>query len=132
MAYSLLGNISAPLINRAAIKADFKRATAGQIESMLQYQKTILTSYIEIVDRLNIINNLEANLNLREERVTALTKAVDASTELFKSSKANYLEILFTRQLELDAKWDLLSNYSEWIIEKVYLYHSLGGFTISN
>jgi NodT family efflux transporter outer membrane factor (OMF) lipoprotein len=128
MAYSLLGNISAPLINRGAIKADFKRATAGQIESMLQYQKTILTSYIEIVDRLNRIDNLKSNLELRKDRVSALSKAMDASNELFKSSKATYLDILYARNTELDAQYELLINHAELVIEELQLYHSLGGF----
>ena len=132
MAYNLLGNISAPLINRGAIKADFKRASSSQLESMYQYQKIILTSYVEIVDRLNHINILESNLILREERVTALSKAVQASSELFKSSKANYLELLFVRQAELDAQWELLSNYSDLVIEEIQLYRSLGGFTLIN
>jgi outer membrane protein TolC len=132
MAYNLLGNISAPLINRGAIKADFKRASSSQLESMYQYQKIILTSYVEIVDRLNHINILESNLILREERVNALSKAVEASSELFKSSKANYLELLFVRQAELDAQWELLSNYSDLVIEEIQLYRSLGGFTLIN
>jgi outer membrane protein TolC len=95
---------------------------------MLQYQKTILTSYIEIVDRLNRIDNLKSNLELRKDRVSALSKAMDASNELFKSSKATYLDILYARNTELDAQYQLLINHAELVIEELQLYHSLGGF----
>jgi NodT family efflux transporter outer membrane factor (OMF) lipoprotein len=129
LAYGILGNLTAPLINRGAIKADFSRAKSGQIEAMYQYQKSILNAYVDVLDKLNTINNLESNLKLREERVAALSKAIDASFELFKSSRASYLELLYTRQSELDAQWELISNKVDLQIAQITLYKSLGGFT---
>lgn len=128
IAYNIFGNLSAPLINRAAIKAEFSRAKSTQIDALYQYQKTILSAYIDVIDNLNIIKKLDVGLILRAERLGALSKASDFSKELFKSSRVNYLEVLITRQAELDAQWEYLNNSSELMIANIALYKALGGF----
>jgi len=128
IAYNLLGNLTAPLINRMAIKMEFNKAKASQIEAMYQYQKVIINAYTEVLNFLNTINNLNSNLKLREERVEALSNAMEASIELFKSSKASYFELLFIRQSEINAQWDLISNNFNLQIAEINLFRSLGGF----
>jgi outer membrane protein, multidrug efflux system len=59
LAYALIGNLTAPLINRSAIKSQFKVANANQIEALYNYQKTILEAYIEVSNELSGLRNLE-------------------------------------------------------------------------
>jgi outer membrane protein TolC len=128
LAYQLLGNITSPLINRVAIKAEFNRAKASQIETMYQYQKTIIHGYTEVLNDLLTIKNLNSNLKLREERFNAISKATEASVELFRSSKVNYFEMLYLKQAEIDAQLELINNFLELNIAEIKLFKSLGGF----
>jgi NodT family efflux transporter outer membrane factor (OMF) lipoprotein len=48
LAYNLLGSLATPLINRSAIKAQFNNAKVNQLEAMYNYQKTILSGYVEV------------------------------------------------------------------------------------
>ena len=40
--YSIVGNLAVPLVNRSAIKAEFNKANAYQLEALFNYQRTIL------------------------------------------------------------------------------------------
>ena len=48
LAYTAMGSLTAPLINRSAIKAQFNTEQAKQIEALYNYQKTIINGYIEV------------------------------------------------------------------------------------
>ncbi len=47
LAYSLIGDIIAPIINRNAIKAEYKTASNKQLQIIYDYEKTILNAFIE-------------------------------------------------------------------------------------
>lgn len=65
LAYSLIGNFAAPMINRNAIKAEFNNANAYQVEAMYNYQKAILNGYVEVSTELSNINNLDQFYKLK-------------------------------------------------------------------
>jgi outer membrane protein TolC len=57
--FSLVGGLSAPLINRSAIKANFKGASAYQVELLYNYQKSILREpLITLFLKINLAINL--------------------------------------------------------------------------
>ncbi len=88
--YTVAGELVAPLINRNAIKAYYYSATSKQIQAAYDYERTILNAYIEVVNQVSNINNLEQSYNLRTQQVQALTQSIDISTRLFRSARADY------------------------------------------
>ncbi len=54
-----------------------------QIQSVYNYERTILNAYVEVVNQLANIQNLEQSYNLRQQQVEALTQSIDISTGLF-------------------------------------------------
>jgi outer membrane protein, multidrug efflux system len=127
LAYSILGNLAAPLINRSAIRANFKTANARQIESLYNYQETILNGYAEVNNEVMRIKNLEKIVALKTEEVTVLNQSIDISSELFKMSRANYLEVLMTQKNSLAARLELLETKRRQYHAVVDLYKALGG-----
>lgn len=125
--YNLAGNLVAPLINRSAIKAEFNKAKARQVEAMYNYQKTILNGYVEVSNQLSSINNLSQAFDIKSKQVDALTQSVDISNELFKYGKANYFEVLMTQRDALDAKLDLIKTKQEQFNAVTDIYQALGG-----
>jgi multidrug efflux system outer membrane protein len=127
LAYSLIGDLAAPLINRSAIKAEFNKAKAYQIEAMYEYQKAILDGYTEVSNELSNINNLERSYNLKSQQVEVLTKSIDIANDLFKSARANYLEVLMTQRDALESKLELVETKKEQYNAVTNVYKALGG-----
>jgi multidrug efflux system outer membrane protein len=127
LAYSLVGNLTAPLINRNAIKAEFNKAKAEQLKAMFNYQKTILNGYVEVSNELSNIKNLEQFYDLKNKEVQSLTTAIGASNELFKSSRVDYFEVLMTQRDALESKLELIEAKKEQFNAVTNVYRALGG-----
>jgi multidrug efflux system outer membrane protein len=127
MLFSIIGELTAPLINRSAIKAEFNKAKAYQIQAMYDYQKAILNGYVEVSNELSSINNLEQLYNLKNQEVEALVKSIDISNDLFKYGKADYLEVLMTQRDALDSKLELIEAKKQQFNAVTNIYKALGG-----
>ena len=125
--YSLAGDLAGPLINRNAIKASYLTANAKQIQAVYNYEKTILNGYLETANQLSNISNLEKSYGLKEKQVLALTQSVDISNDLFRSSRADYFEVLMTQRDALEAKMDLVETKKQQLNAVVNIYNALGG-----
>lgn len=125
--YNLVGDLTAPLINRNAIKAEFNKAKAEQVKAMYNYQKTILNGYVEVSNQLSNIKNLEQFYDLKNKEVQSLTTAIDASNELFKSSRVDYFEVLMTQRDALESKLELIEAKKEQFNAVTNVYRALGG-----
>lgn len=127
MIYTLAGDIAAPLINRNAIKAAYYNANAMQIQSVYNYERTILNAYIEVVNQLAKIGNLEKSYDFKAQQVEALTQSTAIANDLFRSARADYMEVLLTQRDALESKFELIETkkgqWSAW----VNVYQALGG-----
>lgn len=127
LVYSAAGGIVAPLVNRNAIKAMYYNANAKQIQSVFQYERTVLNAYIEVVNQLSNIRNLSQSYDLRSKQVHALTQSIEISTRLFKSARADYMEVLLTQRDALEAKIELIETKKQQMNAAVNVYQALGG-----
>jgi NodT family efflux transporter outer membrane factor (OMF) lipoprotein len=125
--YSLAGDLAGPLINRNAIKAEFKTANAKQIQALINYDKTVLNAYLEVSNQLSKINNIQKSYDLKLQRVIALTKSIDVSNDLFKSARVDYFEVLMTQRDALASKLELIETKKDQLNTVVSVYRSLGG-----
>jgi outer membrane protein, multidrug efflux system len=127
MLYSLAGDLVAPLINRNAIKATYNTANAKQIQAVYNYEKTILNAYIEVANQLAKIDNMKKAYDLKAQQVDALNMSVDISNDLFRSARADYMEVLLTQRDALESKFDLIDFKMQQMNAMVNIYHALGG-----
>ena len=125
--YSLAGELTAPLINRKGIKAIYQNANAKQIQAVFNYEQTVLNAYEEVANELANINNLASAYDLRARQVDVLNESVDISNTLFKSARADYMEVLLTQREALDSRFDLIETRMEQLRAVVRVYRSLGG-----
>ncbi|MDO6519714.1 TolC family protein [Zobellia uliginosa] len=125
--YSVVGDLTAPLINRNAIKAAYYGASAKQLQAVYNYEQTILNAYVEVVNQLAKIDNLEKSYDLRSKEVEALTASIDISNRLFKSARADYMEVLLTQRDALEAKVELIETKQKQMSSVVNVYRALGG-----
>jgi len=126
-AFNLIGNFSAPLINRNAIKAEFNAANAMQMEALYNYQKVILTAYIEVYNEVNNLDNLQNIYTLRNDEVNILSQAIETSSDLFRTGRATYLEVLLAQQNLLSTQMDFIDVKKQQLMGTVNIYKALGG-----
>jgi NodT family efflux transporter outer membrane factor (OMF) lipoprotein len=127
LAYSALGGLVAPLINRNALKARFNTAKAQQLNALYQYQQSVLNGYVDVSNALSYLNRLSEMHDLRQEQSLVLKETVTMSTELYQYAKANYLEVLLAQQNALQARLDYIELVQQQQQAKVRLYKALGG-----
>ncbi len=125
--FTLVGGLTAPLINRNAIKAEFRSATARQIESLYNYQKSVIVAFTEVYNELKNIDNLQQIGVLRNEQVDLSNRAIETSNELFRTGRATYLEVLMAQQNYLNSKLDLIEVKQQQVNARINIYKSLGG-----
>ncbi len=127
LVYSLAGDLMAPLVNRNAIKAAYYSANAIQIQAVYNYERTLLNAYVEVANQLSMINNLGNTYDLKSQEVQALTQSVTISNNLFRSARADYMEVLLTQRDALESRFDLIETKKQQMNAMVNIYHALGG-----
>ena len=124
---NLAGDIVAPLVNRNAIAAMYRSANARQIQEVYNYERTILNSYLEVINQLSAVDNFLKSYNTKSAEVDLLTNSITISNSLFSSVRADYLEVLLTQREALESKMDLIEIKLKQMNAKVNIYRSLGG-----
>lgn len=127
MLFSLAGDMVAPLINRKAIKADYYNANAKQLQAVFDYEKTILSACIEVTNHLSKIENLKKSYEFKSQEVEALNSSISIANTLFKSARADYLEVLLTQEEAIQAQIELIELKQQQMNAVVNTYRALGG-----
>jgi NodT family efflux transporter outer membrane factor (OMF) lipoprotein len=124
---SLVGDLAGPLINKNAIKAQYLTANARQLQAVYNYERSILSGYIEVANQLSNISNLQQTFEQKQEQVKVLNKSVDVSNALYKAARADYLEVLTTQRDVLEARLELAETKKNQLGAVVNIYKDLGG-----
>jgi NodT family efflux transporter outer membrane factor (OMF) lipoprotein len=127
LAFSVLGGLTGPLINRKAIQANFNTADAQQVEALYEYDKTLLTAYSEVCTLMSKVDNLNQYFKLKEEESDKLTHSVEIARQLYLNSRCTYLDVLMDQRDALDAKMELVDAKEQQLSNIVNVYRSLGG-----
>jgi NodT family efflux transporter outer membrane factor (OMF) lipoprotein len=127
IAYNVLGELTAPLINRSIIKAQFKTAKATQIEALYNYQKSILNGYVEVDNMMAHLQNNQQILDLKAHEVNKLSDAISASNFLFRTGRASYLEVLTMQENLLQSQLERVDAMKQHYASIVGIYQALGG-----
>ncbi len=125
--YSLVGDLAAPLINKNEIKATYYGANAKQLQAVYDYEQTILNAYLEVANQVSNISNLEKSYDLKAQEVQALTQSITISNSLFRSARADYMEVLLTQRDALESRFELVETKKQQMNAMVDIYQALGG-----
>lgn len=127
MLYSVAGELVAPLINRKAIKTAYYNANAEQLKAVYHYERTLLKAYTEVVNQLSRVENLNKSYELHRREVKTLYNSIDVAKDLFRSARAEYMEVLMTQRDALNARSELIETKKRRMSAIVELYRALGG-----
>ena len=124
---SVAGDMAGPLINKNAIKAEYLNANARQIQAVYNYERTILNAYIEVSTALSNGRNFQQVFDLKNKQVNTLSASIDIAAALFRSARADYLEVLLTQRDALEAKLELIETKLQQQQTVTNIYRALGG-----
>jgi NodT family efflux transporter outer membrane factor (OMF) lipoprotein len=127
LAYDVAGNLVAPLLNRAAIKAEYRTANARQVQAVFDYERVILQAFTDVYNQLTAASNYEQRYARVSEQVATLQAAIEASNLLYQYAQLDYYEVLMTRRDSLEAELDLLETRLDQLEALVSIYQALGG-----
>ncbi|MCA9656692.1 MAG: efflux transporter outer membrane subunit [Myxococcales bacterium] len=127
LAYSVAGNLVAPLLNRAAIKADYRSANARQVQAVYNYERSLIRGYTDVYNQLTALDNLSQRYDRLSQQVEALEAAIETSNVLYRSAHADYYEVLMTRRDSLEAEMELVETKKRQLQSLVNVYQALGG-----
>lgn len=126
-AYTLAGNIVAPLIYGGRLNAEVDRTEALKNQRLYEYGQTVLIAFREVEDAL--ISELK-----QKERITTLEKQLDLSAKTNKQLKlsflnglTDYLDVLLALGQEQQLQRDLINAEQQLLEIRIGLYRALAG-----
>ncbi len=126
---SAVASLTQPILARGQIIAGLKVAKAQQEQAFNTYQSTVFKAGNEVSNALVLYNTSAEKSEYEAKRVAALRQSVEDTRMLFKSSGANYLEVIQAQASLLNAEISKVSNDFNKMQAVVNLYSALGGGT---
>lgn len=124
---NLVGNLVVPVVNRAAIKADYQSANAVQLQRIYDYQRIILNAFTEVINRVSMVENYTQSIEIKKQQLLALEASVDSASRLFQAARAEYMDVLFAQRDLMEARMVLVQTKREQLGAIVNAYQALGG-----
>ena len=122
--FNSLGKITEPFINRKAIQANFSQANALQLEVLYNYNKTLLTTFIETNSLQSKISNLESFYQLKHRQNDYLMKAVSTAQNLYLNNRATYLDVIDSERGQLDCRMELVDAKLQQLFTIINIYRT--------
>ncbi len=130
--YNAFGDVVAPLVNRAAIKAAYMTANAEQLQAIYRYQQTVLNAFTEVMNYMSKVEKYGQSIEIKKQQLEALEASVDSATKLFQNARAEYVEVLLAQRDLQDAKLAIIETKKQQLTAIVNAYQALGGGMVRN
>jgi outer membrane protein TolC len=127
MALNMIGGLFAPVVNKSAIKANFKLAKANEIEAMANYQQKILNGFLEVSNELKNLESLQQIDTIANRKNIDNKLAVESALSLYKAARVPYLDVIISQQNALQSNIELINIAKRKKIAALNLYKSIGG-----
>lgn len=125
------GELTAPLINRSAIRAEYLTANARQLQAIYEYQRTVINAFTEVVNSMAKVRNYRRSVQIKLQQVQALEASVDVARGFFnlpvREFRVEYIEVLLATRDLLEARTTLIETKQQQLSAMVNAYQALGG-----
>ncbi|GIW99932.1 MAG: hypothetical protein KatS3mg111_3265 [Pirellulaceae bacterium] len=125
--YGVAGDLVAPLVNKAAIRAEFQNANARQLQALYTYQQRLVDAFVEVVNSMNRLQNYQQSLQYELDRLHALEASVEVASNLYQNARVEYIEVLLSQRDLVDARLSVIDSKREQLLASVSTYRALGG-----
>ncbi|KAF5275479.1 hypothetical protein FQR65_LT16653 [Abscondita terminalis] len=102
-------------------------ADARQLQALLRIDKNDTECYLDIANLMSKVKNIDQYYKMKSQETQALDESIEIANQLFKNSRADYLEVLLNQRDALDAKLELIEAKQKQLSTVVDIYKGLGG-----
>ncbi len=127
IAYALVGGLTAPLLNRKQIRKEYAKSVASSKAAFYAYQDALITGFTEVHNEMIKIKRLEQMLEYKTKEAEVMTLSIETSSELFKTGRANYMEVLMAQRNSLRSQLELVATKQKQYNAVINIYKALGG-----
>jgi NodT family efflux transporter outer membrane factor (OMF) lipoprotein len=115
------------IFSAGRVRSNIELQKALQQESMLAYQKTVITALRDVENALVVYAKEYERHEILAEAVLHNRKAVDSATKLYERGLTNFLDVLVTQRSLFVSEEALVQSTRDLSINLVALYKALGG-----
>jgi multidrug efflux system outer membrane protein len=126
-AWNVGATVAGPLFQGGRLLAEYRGSKARFEEAKAAYELTIVNAMQEVSSALISREKLAETAIYDAQAVTALTSAVQVSTERYLNGKSSYFEVLQAQQELYPTQRALALTQANELISVVTLYKALGG-----
>jgi outer membrane protein TolC len=122
------GGILQPILNFGLNRQRLRSANADYEESKASFRSILLNAGSEVVYSLKSYESATRKIEIRQNQIGYLEKAVEYTNELLKyTSNTSYIDVLTSEVNLLSAQLNSINDKLEQLQSVVMLYKSLGG-----
>lgn len=125
--YGVGGELIGPIINRRVIQAEYQTANAKQLQSVYNYQRTVLNAFTEVINNLNAVDNYSKSIEIKKQQLKALETSVAVANDLYQNLRAEYVDVLLAQRDMMEARMVLVATKQQQLAAIVNAYQALGG-----
>ena len=126
-AYTLAGNLVAPLLYGGRLKAEVNRAEAIKNQQLYLYGQTVLIAFREVEDALIREEQQKIQLQLLQEQLDLAQKTVAQLKTEYLNGLSEYLDVLISLDEEQQLQRDIILAKQDLLEVRIALYRALAG-----
>jgi NodT family efflux transporter outer membrane factor (OMF) lipoprotein len=125
--WTLAGSLTQPIFQGGALLHKERAARAAYTQAAEQYRSTVLTSFQNVADTLNALEQDAEALKAAVAAKEAATTTLDLARSQFSAGYVNYLGLLNAQQTYQQAMITLIQAQANRYADTAALFQALGG-----
>ncbi|MFZ6053045.1 efflux transporter outer membrane subunit [Halocola ammonii] len=126
-AYSLAGNLLAPIFYGGRLKAEVDRTESVKEQRLYEYGQTVLVAFREVEDALVQENKQKKSIEVLEEQVKLASQTSEQLRMQYFNGMSNYLDVLTAENEKQNLQRQLITAQQNLIEFRIGLYRALAG-----
>jgi outer membrane protein TolC len=126
-AYSLAGNLLAPLFYGGRFRAEVDRTTAVKEQQLYEYGQVVLGAFRDVEDAIVQENNQRETVESIERQVELAENVSKQLRARYFNGMTNYLDVLTALNDVQQLKRDLIVAKRDLLLTRISLYRALAG-----
>jgi NodT family efflux transporter outer membrane factor (OMF) lipoprotein len=126
-AWSIAGNLLAPILYGGELRAEADRNEAVKNQRLYEYGQAVLTAFREVEDALIQEQKQRERIQALEEQLRLIRQTNDQLRTGYFNGAANYLDVLTALGQEQQLRRDILSANLTLLEFRIELYRALAG-----
>ena len=126
-AYSLAGNLLAPIFYGGRLQAEVDRTESVKEQRLYEYGQTVLVAFREVEDALVQENQQEKTIGVLEEQVKLADQSSEQLRMQYFNGMTNYLDVLTAQNQKQALQRELIIAKQNLIEFRIALYRALAG-----